>query len=445
MTYLATELMGLGVESFLATYLANNQGGGSASIEFVATFADLPASADDGTLGFTNDTKVLYIWDGTQWYQITKWKLTANTSFFVNGSTGSDSNDGLTSGTAWATLQHAWNYLSTAVDYNGFQVTVSIADGTYVGPNSNDSGGAIAPQGRTTWRGNTSTPANVVFGENGFGYSVNNFAACPHIHLFDGVTFEGYYGVDWEANSNIPVRFQRCRWGTSIQYVGVFTFAANAQFFGSNVVTAATGMNYFALGIVNSICQVSATIDMTANPAFSGAIFGASQGSQIILNAGISGSPTGNRFELNTGSQLVVSNGGNPDSLVNTSGAMLLASGCRVSGPNRIQVKTSAYTVTNTFIDYSFSNRGATARVDFTLPAVNATSGYGFQRFTFICEDTDGLRIIAPGTETINLAGTVSAAGGRLDSTQIGSSVTLRATNTGTWVAESATGTWTVT
>lgn len=46
--------------------------------------------------------------------------LTVNpTNFYVNNLTGSDSNDGLTLGTAWATLQHFWDTLTSSYDLGG--------------------------------------------------------------------------------------------------------------------------------------------------------------------------------------------------------------------------------------------------------------------------------------------------------------------------------------
>lgn len=56
--------------------------------------------------------------------------LTSNQSFFVS-TAGNDSNDGLSLGTPWLTLQHAWNVISDGYDLAGFNATVQIANGTY--------------------------------------------------------------------------------------------------------------------------------------------------------------------------------------------------------------------------------------------------------------------------------------------------------------------------
>ena len=56
-------------------------------------------------------------------------RAAAAANYYVS-TTGSDSNDGLTSGTAWLTIQHAWNVLLT-LDLQGQAVVVNIAAGTY--------------------------------------------------------------------------------------------------------------------------------------------------------------------------------------------------------------------------------------------------------------------------------------------------------------------------
>lgn len=88
-----------------------------------------------------------------------------------------------------------------------------------------------------------------------------------------------------------------------------------------------------------------------------------------------------------------------------------------------------------------FSNAGALARTDFTLPA--AVSGL---TVTLYCADADGIRGIAVGNDVIELApGQVSAVAGRIDSTTVGSSVVLVAVSSTRWHAFSVVGSWSVT
>lgn len=60
-------------------------------------------------------------------------KLSANASYYVS-TTGSDSNGGTDPNTdAWATGQHAMDFISQSIDYNGFNIVVQFEDGTYSG------------------------------------------------------------------------------------------------------------------------------------------------------------------------------------------------------------------------------------------------------------------------------------------------------------------------
>lgn len=85
------------------------------------------------------------------------------------------------------------------------------------------------------------------------------------------------------------------------------------------------------------------------------------------------------------------------------------------------------------------TNEGVSAKNYHTLPAAAA----GLQ-FTFYCHDTDGIRIVAAGDDTIRLAASVSIAAGYVESTTIGSAITLVAINATQWVATSIVLTWVV-
>lgn len=87
-------------------------------------------------------------------------RLTANTSFFVNASTGSDSNSGLSSGAAWATIGKAVLVIRNRYDIAGFAATVNVAAGTY-----NEGVAMTVPWvglGSVVFTGDTTTPTNVV-------------------------------------------------------------------------------------------------------------------------------------------------------------------------------------------------------------------------------------------------------------------------------------------
>lgn len=84
------------------------------------------------------------------------------------------------------------------------------------------------------------------------------------------------------------------------------------------------------------------------------------------------------------------------------------------------------------------TNEGSTATNYHTLPT--AVAGYVF---TFCVQDADGLRVTAAAADTIRVIDKVTAAAGYIESTAIGSSVTLQAINATEWFATSIKGVWT--
>lgn len=104
-----------------------------------------------------------------------------------------------------------------------------------------------------------------------------------------------------------------------------------------------------------------------------------------------------------------------------------------------ITTKTSNYSLLVTDSFAILSNSGAAGEVDFTLPTWAAGLMY-----TFDVEAAQTLKVIAPGTDTIRIAGSVSAAGGNVTNGTIGGTLTIVATISGKWVALNHEGTWTV-
>lgn len=84
------------------------------------------------------------------------------------------------------------------------------------------------------------------------------------------------------------------------------------------------------------------------------------------------------------------------------------------------------------------TNEGSTATNYHTLPT--AVAGYVF---TFCVQDADGLRVTAAAADTIRVIDKVTAAAGYIESTTIGSTVTLVAINATEWFATSINGVWT--
>lgn len=88
-----------------------------------------------------------------------------------------------------------------------------------------------------------------------------------------------------------------------------------------------------------------------------------------------------------------------------------------------------------------FTNEGSTAENYHTLPT--AVTGH---EFTFIVQDTDGIRITAASGDTIRpIAGTAaSATGGFIRCATAGAFVRLQAINATEWIATGSSGVWTI-
>ncbi len=104
-----------------------------------------------------------------------------------------------------------------------------------------------------------------------------------------------------------------------------------------------------------------------------------------------------------------------------------------------VNAKTGNYSVTNPDSGKLFTNAGASGEVDFTLPTWASGLFYIFD-----VEAAQTLKVIAAGTDTIRIAGSVSVGGGNITNATIGGMVTIAATASGKWVATSHEGTWTV-
>lgn len=132
------------------------------------------------------------ITDGSGNLLNTRTVLTQSTNFYVNASTGNDSNNGLTPSTAWRNLQRSYDILTLNYDFGGLTHTVNVADGSYTFLNlfTNWSGG-----GNLQYIGNTSTPANVIIDSGANPAAVFILAALSGNLSFSGFKFTSTSGV----------------------------------------------------------------------------------------------------------------------------------------------------------------------------------------------------------------------------------------------------------
>lgn len=108
-------------------------------------------------------------------------------------------------------------------------------------------------------------------------------------------------------------------------------------------------------------------------------------------------------------------------------------SGNQLSGyVGSVANKTANYALLSTDCSGTFTNSGAVAEVDFTLPATAVGCVY-----TFDVAATQILKVIANTGDTIRVSATVSGAAGNIQSTTIGDVFEMVQTSASTWVIKS--------
>jgi hypothetical protein len=187
--------------------------------------------------------------------------LAASRTYYVRAD-GSDSNTGLsnTSGAAFLTVQKAINVVAS-LDISIYDVTISIADGTYTG--SNTVNGAWIGSGTVTIIGNVVTPANVLIApvgapsflvQNGGRLTVAGMELRGNVSLWSGP-----YGNISMAGA---LRFSST----------VYQIYANGGLItnGSDYTICASASNHVVVDDRGLIRSVSANVTLTNAPAFAG-------------------------------------------------------------------------------------------------------------------------------------------------------------------------------
>lgn len=121
--------------------------------------------------------------------------LVQDANYYVS-TVGSDSNNGLTPMTAFATTQHAINIVLGTLDFNGFNVTINVADGTYILSARQNIAFAQTGAGTFSIIGNIINPENCVLNAGATDcFGISNYAAVT----INGFTFIGRRGLTVSA------------------------------------------------------------------------------------------------------------------------------------------------------------------------------------------------------------------------------------------------------
>ena len=178
--------------------------------------------------------------------------LTGSATYYVNASTGSDSNAGTSSGAAFQTIAKALAVIST-FNLNGYNVTVQVANGTYSAPVILP---AINGSGTVNFVGNSGSPSSVIIAGgarsaifasqiNGAQYSFNGFSL--------GATGETGSlqdpGACIYANGPCSINFNNIILGACHGAWAVASASAYVSFAGSITVTGSPTANAYVGGI----------------------------------------------------------------------------------------------------------------------------------------------------------------------------------------------------
>ena len=223
--------------------------------------------------------------------------LTADRTYHV-ATTGSDSNDGLSAGAPFLTIQKALD-AAAALDTVIYNVTVQVADGTYEQPLA---GRILVGSGRITVQGNSGNPSAVVVRGTSGNPTVlvgpGMFLTLKYLRLEGNAS--GYALVTSELNGVIDI--DSVVFGTlaSSQPQIAVSRCGIVRAIGNYTIAAGGAAHVMAWGQGVFDCR-NRTITVSGTPAFAWAFATASECSLMMFNTStFSGSATGKRYDIVT-------------------------------------------------------------------------------------------------------------------------------------------------
>lgn len=247
----------------------------------------------------------------------TRQRLTGPLNLYVNGTTGSDTNNGLTPQTAFATPQAAWNYIMARLDVGGQNVTVNIADGSYPPLACVGTPVGSAEGSGVTFVGDQVSPSSVVISNpNGMAIyaALGAYVSIQELRVQAGGT-----GGDWSGNgtgllanyggfvgiSNID--FGTCSTAHMISQGGGGLVSGGAPYSISGNAPVHMSVDFSGGGL----SMVDSRVTLYNTPTFSSAFATAGTcGSLLAYNMTFNGTAHGPRYLATTNG--IITCGGNP-------------------------------------------------------------------------------------------------------------------------------------
>lgn len=215
-------------------------------------------------------------------------RLTANRAYYVR-TDGSDSNTGLvdSAGGAFLTTQKAIDVILQTLDFNGFDVTVQVRDGTFTAGLQ-----VLAPtvgKGILRILGNDTTPANCIIDMNGLAAFYAENGASIYVSGFTVIN-SGGEGIYAQTGAKITVgkmRYGACSNShVTIGGGGFVNLTQDYTIFGG-------GASHLHAGSIGAITSSTITATIAGTPAFSSYFCGAAEGTITCKDITFSGTATG--------------------------------------------------------------------------------------------------------------------------------------------------------
>lgn len=254
---------------------------------------DIVNSFDMDNMTEGSDTKIMTAAERTK-LTANRTTLVADLTLYVDGTTGSDSNDGLTSGTAFQTIQKAINY-AASLDLSVYDVYINVADGTYaeftlkslVGTGTVFITGNVATVDAVTISSVGGT--NCVYGNNYLGtYEISYMklvGASLNIQIIKG--FLNFHNIEFGAATTAHIQLSD---------------KAVINVLGDYSISAGSGRHIWCIaGSMFNFPTTAMTVTITNIPDFTNYFIQATTQSYLFCNAAIitfSGAATGIRFRV---------------------------------------------------------------------------------------------------------------------------------------------------
>ena len=256
-------------------------------------------SAWKDALRINKSSGILELPQGTSW---SREKLAANRTYHVNAATGSDSNTGLTGGTAFASIQKAVDVVA-GIDMAGFSVTINVAAGSYAGFNCRPIVG-----GNVSIIGDEVTPANVVVAGTA-DHAVECENSPGGVWLIVGLKLTAtsiFNGIMVGAGSSL--QFRNIDFGTAIFHMQARN-GGLCEAVGNYTISA--GANRHMSGNTFGTMRVQGrTVTLTGTPAFAQYFAEAVSGLVVANGNTYSGSATGPRYSVTLNGVINTASGG---------------------------------------------------------------------------------------------------------------------------------------